>query len=147
MLSLGLSPLSGVTLYSSAFPSPHFFLFFFSFPPVCVVHALHCAQTRAPLRNAGLASASANKRTGVVPAGGYQAATTTTISIATHMVSSNKMLIATHIWLSTFNYLLTITSSWWVLTHSKRSKAELLWRYLWSPPNDINLVDIYLYFQ
>lgn len=39
------------------------------------MHAAHCAQTRALLRNAGLASASTNKRTGAVLAGVYQAST------------------------------------------------------------------------
>lgn len=49
------------------------FVFFFNaFPPARFVHAARCAQTRALLRNAGLALASTNKRTGAAPAGGYQ---------------------------------------------------------------------------
>uniref|UniRef100_A0A8P4KRL0 Transcription factor 7 n=1 Tax=Dicentrarchus labrax TaxID=13489 RepID=A0A8P4KRL0_DICLA len=67
------SPLQlSLSLLSLSSPSNPFFPLFLlllsvlAFPPPCFVHAVHCAQTRALLRNAGLASASTNKRTGVV---------------------------------------------------------------------------------
>lgn len=48
----------------------------------CFVHAVHCAQTRALLRNAELALASTNKRTGAVPAGVYPTSTPSIRSVA-----------------------------------------------------------------
>lgn len=76
-LSFFVSP--PLTPFFSSSSAPLCFSFFFfsflAFPPSCFVHAVHCAQTRALLRNAGLASASTNKRTGAVPAGGYRTST------------------------------------------------------------------------
>lgn len=89
----------------SVFSNPYFppvllLLTVFASPPACFVHAVPCAQTRALLRNAGLASASTNKRTGAVPAGGYQ---TSTNSIVLRMLSPN---IVSHL-----SSILTISAS------------------------------------
>lgn len=72
------------------FPPVLLLLTVFASPPACFVHAVPCAQTRALLRNAGLASASTNKRTGAVPAGGYQ---TSTNSIILHTWHSRSPLL------------------------------------------------------
>lgn len=68
-------PPSGLTLFYLLFLCSSLFSFFFLLlSPCCVffLHAARWAQTRALLRNAGLALASTNKRTGAAPAGGYR---------------------------------------------------------------------------
>lgn len=64
-------PPSGLTLFYLLFLCSS--LFSFAFPLLFFfLHAARWAQTRALLRNAGLALASTNKRTGAAPAGGYR---------------------------------------------------------------------------
>lgn len=109
------------TLHSSLFITFIFLmllLFFLSF--VCACCAL-CAQTRALLRNAGLASASTNKPTGAVLAGVYP----TFIHLhPAGMLPSHKTspipLPSNHL----------LTSTYVESNQAFSKKTELLWRWL-----------------